>query len=157
MEKNQERTGERASGLELVVVVILTKIGRRELMKKVTFKILCGRVSSSLKAQGREFFWDSPITPKWAANWDPNPGIRILCPCSFPSCDTVISTHKVFTEALDQAMWCSCALLANRSGTQISLTSPYWLPTVQRGSPVPEGALRNTHWTSCLQETDNTG
>lgn len=39
MEKNKTRTVDRASGLELVVVVILTKVVRKELMKKVTLKV----------------------------------------------------------------------------------------------------------------------
>lgn len=51
MEKNKTRTGERASGLELVVVIILNKVVRKDLTKKVTLKILCGRLSRSLKAQ----------------------------------------------------------------------------------------------------------
>lgn len=51
MKKTKARMKERASGLELVVVVILTKIVRKEFTEKVTLKILCGRVSRSTKAQ----------------------------------------------------------------------------------------------------------
>lgn len=120
MEKKKTSTGERASGLKLVVVVILTKLVRKEFTKKVTLKILCGKVARSLKAQSREFFQTSPITPKLAANWDPNAGIRILCLLLFPLCDTVLRTYTGFPEALYQVMWCSCELLANRSCKQIS-------------------------------------
>ena len=51
MEKNKTRTGERAAGLELVVVIILTRVVRKDFTKKVTLKIICGRMSRSLKAQ----------------------------------------------------------------------------------------------------------
>lgn len=61
------------------MVVSLSEVVRKLLTAKVTLQILCGRVARSLKAQRREFFQTSPVTPKLAANWDRNAGIRIPC------------------------------------------------------------------------------
>ena len=49
VKKNKARMGERASGWELAVLITSTEIVGKELTRKAALRILCGRVSRSLK------------------------------------------------------------------------------------------------------------